>query len=740
MKRLILLLIIHGLVLENAINQVSGHVYELNGQNTKTPLVGASVYWKSTTISAMTGPDGEFTLEGTQKSNALITSFIGYKTDTLVWSKDDSKKPIEILLKPSVTQIMDVVKTVRQKGETFSKVNPIYTKSITSAGLKKAACCNLAESFQNSSSVDVTYSDAVTGVRQIQMLGLAGVYTQLLTENIPNMRGLANNYGLLFIPGSWLESIQISKGVSSVRNGFEAISGQINTEFKKPEQGERLFVNGFVDSEKRFELNSDASVKVNDKWGTMLFIHANKMDNKLDMNNDKFIDQPLFTQYNIYNRWKYTGDNFQSQFGIKYLNEDRNAGQLTFDSSLPRDTNNGFGIGIKTQRVELYNKTAYISPGRPNTSVALIISATKHNQKSFYGLNNYKAGQNSLYSNLIFITYIGNTDHTIATGVSFVSDWYTELLNNSEFDRNEIIPGIYTEYTYKPSEVITTIAGIRADKSSKYGAFITPRAHLKYNPISDVSIRLSAGKGYRSPSPIAENTFLLASSKQISFLEDIKLEKAWNYGLSVTWQPENSIRKLNISAEYFRTDFQNQLIVDVEKDISKILFYNLRGKSYSNSFQVESSLELLKNLNLSVAYKLNDVKITINEKLKQKPLINRDKALLTVDYVTPRNKWQINYTLQFNGGGRLPDTQLSESNFVLNRKFPSYFLMHAQVTYKFKKFDFYIGGENLTGYVQNNPILAADSPYSKFFDASQVWAPLSGAMFYGGFRFILGSI
>ena len=712
--------------------QISGYVFEQKDGQIKTPMPGVNVAIIGTSIGVQTNESGYFKLNSTPSTDSLMVSFIGYKTEILL---PNSSGETNIFLQADVTAIDEVVKIGKAKAEKLFTKEPIHTSAITSAGLKHAACCNLSESFENNASVDVSYSDAVTGAKQIQMLGLSGIYSQLLSENIPSMRGLARNYGLTYVPGAWLESIQISKGAASVRNGYESVTGQINAEFKKPNESDRFSLNVFADNNQRYELNADGAIPINEYLSTMAFIHADRMQSSLDHNNDGFMDHPNVEQYNLYNRWFFLKDNLEIQAGVKALSENRQGGQLSFNYNLPRVSSNGFGIDVNTKRMEAFTKIGIISQNRENTSWAFIGSYASHNQKSFYGLNTYNAQQNSFFANALFMTYIGNTSHGISTGLSLTSDLYNETLNDSNFLKNEHVPGVFTEYTFKPNEELTAMLGARIDRNSRFGTLFTPRAHIRYELFHPLTLRVSAGKGFRSPLAIAENTSLLASSKQFVFLEKIKMEEAVNYGTSLTWQPEISGKVLNMSIEFYRTNFENQLIVDMEQNVGEVIFYNLKGNSYSNSIQLETSYEILKGLDITAAYRLIDAKTTINGKLQEQPLSNRYKGLLLFNYATPMSKWQFNYTIQFNGGGRLPEIQISENEILTNREFPAYTIMNAQITRRIKGVELYIGAENLSSYMQENPVIAADSPFSKYFDASQVWGPLSGAMYYLGLRY-----
>ncbi len=702
----------------------------------KESLPGANVYWAGTQNGTSTNKDGEFHLGFPEEGELiLVVSYIGFKNDSIYI--DHGQHEIEIILAINNT-LKEVVITNKASGTFISRLDPIYTQNITGAELHKAACCNLSESFETNASVDVSYSDAVTGAKQIQLLGLRGTYSQIMTENIPNLRGLATPFGLGYIPGTWMESIQISKGTSTVVNGYEAIAGQINVEFLKPDIASKFFFNAYANIHGKIEGNAISAFKINDKWSTAIFAHAENLSNKVDDNGDSFLDMPLIKQINIYNRWKYDNQkNIISQFGFKVLDEDRTGGQKDFSTDMVRDTNNPYGINVKTRRYEAFWKGGYIFENRPATSIAIIQSYTYHKQNSYFGLNDYNAEENSYYLNLLFQSYIGNTRHSFTTGISFELNNFSENLNDSAFTRFEKVPGVFFQYTYKLDEKLSIIAGIRGDYHNIYGAFATPRVHLKYNLTEHTILRASAGLGYRTANVIAENNTMLASSRSLYIIEEPKQEKAFNAGINITQYVDILGRELRLNAEVYYTSFINQVILDFDRSPQAIYVYNLDGKSYSYAYQLEASYELIKRLDVTLAFRYNDVKMTTNEILQDKALLNSYKGLITLSYATNLNKWQFDFTTQFNGTSRIPYTENNPLQYQRSNSSPSYTIINAQVSRYFKKWSIYAGGENLTNYKQTNPIIAADQPFGNYFDSSMIWGPVSGMNIYAGLRFTL---
>ncbi len=717
---------------------VRGVVYErpaTDGKQELVPLAGASVYWLGTSSGTATDTAGNFDIHPYNLPHKLVISFVGFKSDTVIVENVDDF--IEVVLY-STGDLDEVVVTAREAGAHVSGFEPIHTEVITSAELRRAACCNISEAFETSAAIDVEYTDAVSGAQQILLLGLAGIYSQLLSENFPMIRGLGQPFGLTYVPGPWMESIYISKGASSVINGYESITGQINVELKKPETSEKLFCNLYVNDLGKLEGNLNSSVDITDNFRTMVLLHGEYFNNPVDHNSNSFADHPLVQKINLMNRYRYDiPDIMESQFGIRVMKEDRSGGQVDYLNGGINSIDHSYGFNNYTTRYDLFAKPGFFLPNQPHGSIGTILVFSHHNHESYYGLNEYDGRQNTFYANIIYENIIGTTDHKINGGFSYLFDDYDETLNDSVFARRESVPGVFAQYTYSNLEKLTAIAGIRADFHNIYNTFITPRLHLRYDFTGSTTIRASAGKGYRVPNIIADNTGLLVSSRIIHVLEDIKPEEAWNYGATLTQKFHLFGNEASLSVEYFRTDFVNQLIVDIDTDPFKALFYNLEGRSYSNSYQAEFSFEPLSGFEVTAAYRHSDVKKTISGDLIRKPFVNLYRGLLTGSYATKNNKWQIDLTAQFNGPGRIPNLDDNPEAFDFPDESPFYTILLGQVTYRFNRFDIYLGGENLTDYKQSNPIIASHDPFSENFDGSMIWGPVSGRMFYLGLRYEL---
>ena len=725
--------------------KIEGMVMEANNENKHIGLHGANVYWMNSQTGTITNKEGLFSIPFTKEYNKLIISYVGFESDTLTINEP---KMVHHALKPS-NQLNEVI--VQKKRDAvqkayFSAQNVI---TINSAELLKAACCNLSESFETNPAIDVNFSDALTGTKQIQMLGLTSPYLLITQENIPMVRGASQAFGLTFTPGTWVESIQITKGAGSVVNGYESISGQINTELVKPLTDKSIFVNGYANKNGRLELNTHFNKKLTDKLSTGLYIHANQRDLKEDNNGDGFLDAPLANQINVMNRWQYQNPEtgWVSFINVRFLNDEKQVGQLDFNPLLDKFTTNAWGSEIDTRRFDSSLKLGYVFPELPFQSIGFQASYSNHKQDSYFGFNRYEITHESIYSNLIFNSILGDTQNKFKTGLTFAYDGYDELVNSLNYDRVDNSVGAFFEYSYDDLERLSLTAGLRIDTHNRLGTFITPRFHLRYTPWEKASLRGSFGRGKRAANIFAENQQLFGSSRQIRVVGEggaiygLDPEDAWNYGVSFLQGFNLYERPGNVTLDFYRTDFKNQIVVDWENP-REVAFYNLDGKSEANSFQLEVNYEILKNIDVRTAYKYYDVKTDYQTGLLQKPLQAKHRFFANIGYeTTPKDngsQWRFDYTLHTLGKQRLPNTSSNPAQYQLGDYSGSYSLMNSQVTKVFNEhFEIYIGGENLTNFTQNNPVLSANDPFGANFDTSIVYAPIMGRMFYGGFRFNL---
>jgi outer membrane receptor for ferrienterochelin and colicins len=722
---------------------LSGVIMDRQNPKDNIGVAGATVNWLDTSIGAITDEEGKFTLPYKKKYKNLVVSYIGYKTDTITVTNLAQVRHFMI----SDNALEGI--TIRSKRKAIQK--SLYatanTFTVNNDELLKAACCNLAESFETNPSIDVSFSDALTGTRQIQMLGLKSPYLQIMQENIPSIRGAAQAFGLTFTPGTWVESIQITKGAGSVVNGFESISGQINAELVKPFSDNAFFLNTYSSLNGRLELNTHFNQRISEKWQTGLYIHGNYRGEKFDNNNDNFLDAPLANQINVMNRWQYTDaqNGWVSFITARFLNDEKQTGEINFNPLTDKGNNEVWGSEINTKRFETSLKLGYVFPELPFQSFGLQMAYSNHQQDSYFGLNIYDIKHESLYSNLLFNSIIGDTRSKFKTGINFTYDTYNELVNSTNYNRKENSIGAFFEYAFDNLNNFSLTAGMRIDTHNLLGTFITPRLHLRYVPWEKGVFRASAGRGKRSANIFAENQQLFASSRQINIddaggnIYGLNPEVAWNYGVSYLQKFNLFDKKGAITLDFYRTDFSNQVVVDWENP-QAISFYDLDGKSIANSFQVEVSYQLAKNLDLRTAFKYFDISTDYKTRNLQKPLQPNNRFFANLSYATiaKENAAQWKFDLTFNNIGkqRLPITATNPTQYQLPINSERYSLLNAQITKVFSNaFEVYVGGENLTNVQQENPILASNAPFGANFDTTIVYSPIFGRAVYAGLRF-----
>ncbi len=723
----------------NSDQVITGYVFETDINNETSPLPGASVYWLGTSSGTSTGEDGLFTIRLEDEAQMLVVSFVGYGSDTL-----HLHEPAEVEIEFSSALRLDEVRVVhRVKPTSISFSSPYNILNISEKELTKAACCNLSESFETNPSVDASFTDAVTGTRKIEMLGLAGPYVQITRENMPDVRGLSALYGLTYIPGTWIQGIQLNMGAGSVVNGYESITGQINVELRKPENSDRLFVNAYGNSDGAMEANLMTAYGMGDKWHGSLLLHGNTRPFKLDHNQDGFIDHPTGQNLVAMQRFKYSGDHgFESQLGLRVVYTDRVGGESAFDQDTPRETQPYWGSRIKTKRIEAWAKAGKIFENRPYSSLGFQVSGVIHQQDSYFGLRDYNAAQQSLYSNLIYQSILGNTNHQYRTGISFQADSYDERVSNTAYLRNELVPGAFLEYTFNHLDLFTAVAGIRADYHNNYGAFVTPRLHLRYEPIPKTVFRASAGRGQKTASIFAENIGMFASSRNIivhgngnDLPYGLEAEVAWSYGLNMAQGFRLGEGSALFKADFYHTRFNQQIVVDFDRNPGEVHFYNLDGKSYSNSAQVQLDLEPVERYDIRMAYRFNDVKRNYGGELLPTPLTSRHRAFINMAYETI-TKWSFDVTWNWQGSKRLPGTESNPDPYRTTEFSPSFSQVNMQIGKSFlDKLELYAGIENLFGFIQENPIIASEDPFGPYFDSSLIWGPIFGRKIYAGFRF-----
>ena len=709
-------------------------------------MPGATIMWKNTNTGVIADLEGRFEIPRIESTSTLVISFVGFEPAEVEVGPELENLDITI----EGTASLDEVQVVAQSSDhAFSTLDNRNIETIGHGELRKSACCSLAESFETNASVDVSYSDAITGTREIQMLGLRGAYTQFLTEKRPALNGLASPYALEYIPGTWLESIQIAKGAGSVVSGPSAIAGQINVELVKPWEDKPVFVNLFGSTMNRGEANIHLNKVLGKDWSTGLLMHGSFTENHIDHDSDSFQDGPNKKLLTGLYRLFYTGPVWEAQFNVQGLVEERSGGQIVEKGQ----TGDFFTTFQRASRVDAFGKVAFNGFRNDAQGIGFIWNYAWHDTDAIFGRNVHKGVQQSLYGNLIFVTPVfGSEDHQLSTGLSMQMDDFDESLNDTDLSRREVMPGAFAEYSFHPAiescdnpefwwQRFGAIAGIRYDNLNGTQPMISPRVNVKYNFSEESIARISVSKGFRSANIIAENYSVLTTNRSFEVIGDLRLEEALNAGFNFTYNFDLFKRRGTVAFDAFRTWFQNQIIVDVENDYTKVLFYNLDGPSYSNSIVSTFSFEPFEGMEAKFAYKFTDVKMTYLDGLRERPLVARHRGLVTLGYETPNKRWMANVILQIVGPQRLPDNSQIPAPLLDHHPeiSPTYALVNAQVTRILRKnFEIYVGAENLTNYRQHYPIIGFTDPFGEYFNGMQVYAPTMGVTGYVGLRYWIG--
>lgn len=701
------------------------------------PLPDARVGWVNGP-AVMSDSIGRFTLPMPAAWPAvLVTSSFSTSPDSLVL-KAAPKGPLTIMVEGSV-QLAAAEVSERQASTRLSLQSLQAIESIGARELKRAACCDISESFETNATVDVNYSDAVSGTKTIRMLGLDGKYAQISMENIPFVRGLSANSGLTLVPGPWIQDINVSKGIGTAVNGPNAMTGQIDLCLLDPATAPRLFTNFYANSQSRLELNVNAAQHLKKAGDNILMVHGNMMQRELDDNGDGFRDQPLTKRFNIMDRWMQRTENRTTQVILRYVTDVRNGGQM--ESARPGEFSGGrrYGVDIDNEMADVIVKNGWILKD-PGKSIGILSGFRNHTVSSIFGDKNYQGAQRSAYVNVVYQQLLKHNDQ-IKAGGSFQFDDYDELFKQPNVEamdlgRTERMPGLFTEYT-RTRDRFTMVAGVRADFNSKYGEAISPRLHVKYDIGPLTTLRLSGGSGFRSANPIMENAAALASSRVVSIEGDLGFERSWNTGISLLHKFKWMGKKWSVAVDAYRTDFSDQVVADLDRDPQVLAISMLHGSSYANSLLADVQVQLSKQWEMKGSYRYYDARTTYDGVLRERPLVPSHRGLLDLGYVAKDEKWRFDITLNGFGTARLPNTSSNPEEYQMSDRSPAYATLNAQITRVIGAWEIYLGGENLTGTIQQRQILSVDDPFGPYFDASMIWGLTNTQMAYFGLRFTL---
>lgn len=723
--------------------QIEGVVYgalDKEGKE-KEAIFSAEVFFKKGRVGKTTCSEGMFKFEKLPKlPDTLIVRAQGFYNDTIPIGGNDTELYLEVVLYPEHL-LEEVVIRAKRENSSILRLDPRNTEMLGSGELRKAACCNLSESFETNATVDVNIADGVSGTKRISMMGLDGAYTQIQFENFPILQNLDLASGLGGIPGTWINSIQITKGTGTVVNGYESMAGLINLEYHQPDEIDKLYINAYGSIQGRGEVNVQGGGKLNDKWSSAYFVHTSITQREMDRNNDGFRDLPVGEDYVALNRWKYKGDNFIGQFGLKGNYSDKRGGELNYRYGDEHADNPLYGVGIKNLHFEVFGKTGWMFEDHQFRSLGVIYYAKYHEFDAVFGNRSLIADERRGYINVMFEDILGSTMHVIKAGASFVYDDLNQIMEDNipsesidrTLVRTEIVPGAYSEYTYTGLRS-TMVAGFRTDYHNMFGWQHTPRINYKYKITEDMDLRLTGGRGFRVPNYAIDNLSMMSTNLPWVVDEDIQPEISWNFGVAWYYQFKLFGRKASFNMDYYHTLFVNQLIVDRDENPDLIQFRNLDGESFSNVVQADFKFQPARDFEIKMAYKYLDVRATMGGELMQRMMIPQHRAFVNLGYATRNKRWEFDVTASVLGTQRLAKVSLPDGGLTTNNESAIFPLLHAQITHVFKKFEMYIGGENLLDYRIDAPLIDAQNPFGSNFDATRVWAPIFGINIYAGIR------
>lgn len=710
--------------------RLTGTVYAREGSGTRSPIPFAYLAVIGSPISASADQLGHFQIQGALDFPLrLAASATGFATDTIVVRNGMTGVEVEL---GAVTELRPTEVIQRQAGTTLSLRNTQSVDRIGAKELKRAACCDLSESFESNATVDVSYSDAVSGTKQIRMLGLDGKYAQISLENIPFIRGLSSNYGLTLVPGPWINAINVSKGIGTAVNGPNAMTGQIDLCLVDPREAPPLFTNLYMNNQGRAELNVNAAQHWGKAGDNLVMLQGSMNQRDMDDNNDGFRDQPLSRRFNIMDRWLQRTARRTTQLIARYVTDVRDGGNTSAHVSSEGPGGRHYTVHVANEMGDVLAKNGWIL--RDSTkSIGILASFRNHTASSSFGDREYEGVQLSGYTNAVYQQTLPGGNDQFKTGAAFQYDAYDESFQDSVFTRIERMPGFFAEYTRSRSRY-TVVAGMRADFNSAYGNVVSPRVHVKYDPGPLTTIRLSMGHGFRSANPLVENAGALASSRKVVVEGPLRMERSWNFGASFLHKWKWSGRKWALGIDAYRSEFTDQVVADLDRSPRALAIYMMRGVSYANSMLMDVQVELSRSLLAKVSYRWYDVRTTYDGVLRVRPFTPEHRGLVDLAYESRNDRWRMDVFTNLYGTARLPDMSTNPEAYRLPARSPAYATLNAQVTCVLGRLEVYMGGENLASSTQDTQILAPEDPFGPYFDASLIWGPTQGAMVYGGLR------
>lgn len=745
MRLLILLLLVaHSWLCHG--QAVNGKLFGMQGGNREI-LPGGVVRWIGTTRAATANENGVFELKDDGITDRrLVAEMMGFVTDTVT---PGSKTYLSIVLQVD-SKTLDGVTIRDRSGAYISSLSVGKTEVINQHELSKAACCDLAGCFGTQASVQPQTTNVITNAQELRILGLSGVYNQLLFDGLPMLQGLSYTYGVSTYPGTIVDNIYVSKGTTSVLQGYESMSGQVNLVSISPSRADKVYLNGYINSFGEKHLNANVALPLGKagKWHTLLAGHMVQPAGRIDRNHDNFMDLPLLTRYMGFNKWTYGNDRekgFSLQGGLRFVSEKRVGGQMTYDATADKGSNAVYGQVVGYTQPEVFGKLGYRFSQRQ--AITLSAAATGHEQRSWFGVTSYHGSQQTAYVN-VQAEWRWHEDHNLKYGASYryhqlvediaFADTFQGRTFAGRYNTALSVPGLFAENTFQwLDDKLMLIAGVRADRHQEWGMYLTPRAMAKYAPDAHNTFRASAGRGWRQVNLFSEQVNLLISSRDIVTVEKLRPEDAFNWGVSHTYRFTASNVSGVLAADFYNTRFFNQVFPDYDTDPRKALISNFGGVSISNGLQAEASLTFYKRVEAKVAYNYLDV-YRVEQGVKRRLPFNPPHRMMgAVSYSARNKKWQADANVHWFDAMRLPDTRSNPVEYARPLYSVPYYTLNVQGTFRWRSMEVYAGCENIFNYIQPNPIISAANPFGPYFDISSVWGPTRGRELYMGIRYRL---
>ncbi|MDC1068873.1 carboxypeptidase-like regulatory domain-containing protein [Candidatus Kapabacteria bacterium] len=736
MSKLFILLVFLTSISNSNSKMIHGNVYGFDSDGNKSELAGVQVWWLGTELGGISNDSGHFMFDLHPNSNTLVFQIKGYPNDTLV--VDDKNKFIEHILK-TYSSGKDVIVEAIEPNRIINSESIQNEEILTGRHLGKLACCNLSEAFESDPSVNVEYTDPVSGSKQIKLMGLHGKYSQIMIEKISFVRGLNIPFGLSYLPGPWIESISISKGAADVSTGFESTTGQINVELKKPnsEISDGL-INLFLDAGNRLELNSVFNKKIDDRVSMVSMFNINIIPNLNDLNNDGLIDRPATRSMNFSNKFKFEGNTAKAQVGIRFLIDERESEYIT------NSFNSNFDIS--NTRGELFFKGGDLLGENYSVGITGSLSWQENNTNNLLGKihNEFNLTNNSAQINLIVDRTLDgvndNSKNVLSFGASLLyDDFSNEIISDIETVNkfSYITPGIFVSYKNMSFKYIDFSLGLRADYNYLDQVFVTPRSHIKIKPLDNLDLRISGGRGLRYANALAENVFLFLYDENANYLslvnfEQQAMESAWNYGATLNYSFSLGLENISFSAEYFMTDFNNRVVIDQYRygGVYSPVIYET-SNAYSESYGVDLILPFTDFVEISTSGRIqNSFFENQNSKLIREPLSSIVKSVNTVNYDIKSIDLSLRFTGTYFGQGKR--TVLRENSDTFQNYNP-FWIFGGQINKNFEKqgFEIYFGINNLTSYTIFEDSADSQAIAGNYF-GTDLWGPLMGRNIYIG--------